>query len=143
MDNDINKKIGNLIREKRKENNYSLEDIQLMLKKDFDIELDASNISRYESGTVKNMNPKFLRALCKVNNMDYIKIFQELGYLDNQIDPRIAKLSKREKNQYENFMSDATLFFNDEKISEEDKQKLFDSLQEVFFRAKFLNKRKK
>ena len=139
----MNKKIGNLIREKRKENNYSLEDIQLMLKKDFDIELDASNISRYESGTVKNMNPKFLRALCKVNNIDYIKIFQELGYLDNKIDPRIAKLNKREKNQYENFMSDATLFFNDEKISEEDKQKLFDSLQEVFFRAKFLNKRKK
>ena len=144
MTEDLNKKIGNLLREKRKENGYSLEDVQLMLKKDLDIELDVSNISRYEAGTVKNMNPKFLRGLCKVNKLDYVKIFKELGYLDkDETDPRMANLTKREIKQYEDFMSEATLFFNDEKITEEDKQKLFNSLQDVFYRAKYLNKRKK
>ena len=98
MNNELNKKIGSIIKEKRKENNYSLDDIQLMLKNDYNIDLDASNISRYENGTVKNMNPKFLRALCKVNGIDYVSIFLQLGYLDNEVDPRIKKLNIREKD---------------------------------------------
>ena len=39
---DKNKEIGNLLREKRKELGYSLEDVKILLKKDFDIELDNS-----------------------------------------------------------------------------------------------------
>lgn len=53
-----------------------------------------------------------------------------------------AKLSKKERIQKEDFMNQATLLFNDESISEEDKQKMFDSLQEVFVMAKILNKKK-
>ncbi|MGL5122809.1 MAG: helix-turn-helix domain-containing protein, partial [Fusobacteriaceae bacterium] len=52
-------------------------------------------------------------------------------------------LNKREKLQYDDFMSSATLMFNDESISDEDKEKLFRSLQEVFFETKLLNKKKK
>ena len=53
------------------------------------------------------------------------------------------KLNKREKVQYDEFMNQATLMFNDESISEEDKEKLFRSLQEVFFETKIANKNKK
>ncbi|MGL6064219.1 MAG: helix-turn-helix domain-containing protein [Fusobacteriaceae bacterium] len=52
-------------------------------------------------------------------------------------------LNKREKLQYDDFMSSATLMFNDESISDEDKEKLFRSLQELFFETKLLNKKKK
>ena len=52
------------------------------------------------------------------------------------------KLNKREQTQYDEFMGQATLMFNDETISEEDKEKLFKSLQELFFETKFENKKK-
>lgn len=56
---------------------------------------------------------------------------------------RIENLTKRERLQYDDFMNDAVLYFQDERVSEEDKQKLFDSLQEAFFAIKLANKRKK
>lgn len=80
-----NKIIGKILKEKRKENGYSLEDISYILKNRYKVELDNSNISRYEAGTVKNMNPIYLKALCKANNIDYIKIFKELDFLDENI----------------------------------------------------------
>ena len=52
------------------------------------------------------------------------------------------KLNKREQIQYDEFMGQAKLMFNDETISEEDKEKLFKSLQELFFETKFENKKK-
>lgn len=52
-------------------------------------------------------------------------------------------LTKREKIQKDEFMNQATLMFNDDKISEEDKEKIFMALNQAFFTAKELNKRKK
>lgn len=138
---DKNKEIGNLLREKRKELGYSLEDVKILLKKDFDIDLDNSNISRYENGTVKNMNAAFLRALCKVNKIDYIPIFKELGYVDPE-DDRILSMNTKDKNQYDRTMDEAALFFNDENISEENKQKLLMAMNELFFMSKQINKEK-
>ena len=57
-------------------------------------------------------------------------------------DPRVEKLNKREKNQYDKTMSEAALFFNDENISEEDKQKLLLAMNEMFFMSKQINKEK-
>ena len=57
-------------------------------------------------------------------------------------DPRVEKLNKREKNQYDKTMSEAALFFNDENISEEDKQKLLLAMNEMFFMSKQINKDK-
>ena len=39
-------------------------------------------------------------------------------------------------------MNEATLFFNDENISEEDKQKLLLAMNELFFMSKQINKEK-
>lgn len=58
-------------------------------------------------------------------------------------DPRIEKLNKRERIQYENFINDAILYFQDENIKFEDKEKFFNSLQDAFFEIKIANKRKK
>ncbi|CAK7070966.1 helix-turn-helix transcriptional regulator [Fusobacterium varium] len=55
---------------------------------------------------------------------------------------KVEKLNKRERIQYEDFMNDAILYFQDERVSEEDKQKLFNSLQEAFFTIKIANKKK-
>lgn len=49
--------------------------------------------------------------------------------------------SKKTLKQYDDFISEASLFFNDEKISEEDKKKLVDSLNEIFYDAKLRSKR--
>ena len=57
-------------------------------------------------------------------------------------DPRIESLNKREKNQYDRTMDEAALFFNDENISEEDKQKLLMAMNELFFMSKQINKKK-
>ena len=40
-------------------------------------------------------------------------------------------------------MNEATMYFTDSKISEEDKKKVLDALTEVYFEAKQMNKRKK
>lgn len=136
-----NKEIGKILKENRKKLGYSLEDVKILLKKDFNIDLDTSNISRYENGTVKNMNAAFLRALCKVNKVDYISIFKDLGYVDPE-DDRIFTLKRREKNQYERTMNEASLFFNDENIKEEDKEKLLLAMNELFFMSKEINRQK-
>ena len=57
-------------------------------------------------------------------------------------DPRVENLNKREKNQYERTMDEAALFFNDENVSEEDKQKLLMAMNELFFMSKQINKEK-
>ena len=56
---------------------------------------------------------------------------------------KVNLLNKREKLQYDELMKQNTMFFNDENISEEDKAKLLEAMQEAFFTVKLLNKRKK
>lgn len=58
-------------------------------------------------------------------------------------DPRAKNLNSREKKQYDSFMEDTVMYFNDETISFEDKEKFFNSLQDAFFEIKIANKRKK
>ena len=58
-------------------------------------------------------------------------------------DPRVEKLNKRERLQYEDFINDAVLYFQDENIKFEDIEKFFNSLQDAFFEIKIANKRKK
>ncbi len=56
---------------------------------------------------------------------------------------KVNLLNKREKLQYDELMKQNVMFFNDENISEEDKAKLLEAMQEAFFTVKLLNKRKK
>ena len=77
--------------------------------------------------------------------LDYIKTScenKDLKEKFSQIDPRVEKLNKREFNQYEKAMNEASLFFNDETTSEEDKQKLMLAISEMFFMSKEINRKK-
>ncbi len=60
----------------------------------------------------------------------------------SQIDERVLELDKRSFNQYEKTMNEASLFFQDENVSDEDKQKLMMAINEMFFRSKEINKKK-
>ena len=83
------------------------------------------------------------KQLCEIYNLDKIEIFNLAGAnLDNEADSRISKLNKKEKRQLDDFLGEAGYFFNDESIDDEDKQKFLIALQEMFFRAKLLNKKK-
>lgn len=53
------------------------------------------------------------------------------------------KLTKRERMQLDEILNSANFYYNDKNVSEEDKKKLHDTLQEIFFDAKAKNKRKK
>lgn len=55
---------------------------------------------------------------------------------------RISRLNKRERVQLDEVMNSAAYFFNDNNVSDEDKKRLYNSLQELFFDAKMKNKRK-
>lgn len=57
-------------------------------------------------------------------------------------DPRVLSLNKRELSQYEKTMEEASLFFNDETVSEEDKQKMVLAISQLFFESKEINKDK-
>ena len=70
------------------------------------------------------------------------KIQKKLISLDKKMDPRISTLNTRELNQYEATLSQASSFFGDKRVSEEDKKKLLDAMTEMFFIGKAKNKQK-
>lgn len=57
-------------------------------------------------------------------------------------DPRVLGLNKRELSQFEKTIEEASLFFNDETVSEEDKQKMVLAISQLFFESKEMNKDK-
>ncbi len=91
--------------------------------------------------TVKTLG-KLAMAL-KLTNEEKNKLDSAfLGRNITEIDPRILELNKRELSQYEKTMEEASLFFNDETVSEEDKQKMVLAISKLFFESKEMNKDK-
>lgn len=103
--------------------------------------INKSTISQYLSGKYEPKRNR-IDLFAKILNVDSVWL---TGYdvPMERSNSNIEALSKKERLQYEDFMSEATLFFNDETIAQEDKEKLIASLQEVFFTAKLLNKNNK
>lgn len=102
--------------------------------------LGKGTIGDIERG-VKGSKPDTLEKIVKALNLNQ----EEREELFSCLIPEDLgiKLTKREKIQKDDFMNQATMMFNDENISAEDKQKMFDSLQEVFVLAKMQNKKKR
>jgi transcriptional regulator len=83
-----------------------------------------------------------------------IKEYEEFRRLPEKFQKRLLLLEKgllsqykaldtRGKNQFEKVIEESSLMFNDETISEEDKEKVLMAIQSAFFDAKQRNKRKK
>ena len=65
-----------------------------------------------------------------------------LGRKITEVDPRVLTLNKRELSQFEKTMEEASLFFNDETVSEADKEKMVLAISKLFFESKEINKDK-
>ncbi len=55
-----------------------------------------------------------------------------MGWEDDDGNLNVETLPKKEKLNYQEFMEQSKFFFNDENVSEEDKELFFKSLQEIF-----------
>ena len=116
--------------------------------------LKLSEISGVANGTIgdiergkSNGSKKSLEKISKALNLtSEEKDMLYTAYLGRQVssnqDKRILSLNKRELSQYEKTMEEASLFFNDETVSEEDKQKMVMAINELFFESKQMNKEK-
>lgn len=107
--------------------------------------LGNGTIGDIESGRSKGSR-KSLNKIAEALNLTS----EERGRLDSaflgrevtgSLDSRVNSLGKRERLQLEELLQENAMFFSDDKISDEDKEKFFDSLQEVFFTIKLANKK--
>lgn len=67
------------------------------------------------------------------------------GYIlgTDETDAQIQMLPIRERLQLEELMQQNAMFFNDETVSDEDKEKFFSALQEAFFEVKFIKQQER
>ncbi len=135
--------LGELLKNQRERRNLTLRQVENKLKSK-NINYSHTSIKRLENGEHEKVPIKVLSALAEIFNLDKIELFNLAGAsLDNTNDDRVFQLNKKEKVQLDEVMSSADYFFNDKNVSDEDKKKLYDSLQELYFDAKMKNKRKK
>lgn len=81
-DSEINK-LSVLMKQQRQEKGYTLEQTRLKLEKN-GLSVARSDIQRIEDGDRKIPNPILINALCKLYNIDTVKVFQKIGYLDKK-----------------------------------------------------------
>lgn len=118
--------------------------------------LKKATISHYVNGR-RNPSKEFIESFLKKFKLtkeekENFLLVAELGKTDvlkDEIakynitnDERVGKLTRREKLQYKDLIDGSRFYFNDENISEEDKDKLMASLNEAYFEAKKINKEK-
>lgn len=105
--------------------------------------INKSTISQYIQGVYQPKRAR-IELFAKILNVNEAWLIgYDVPMERNQQDDRFLSLNSKGKKQYENFLNEATMYFNDEKISLEDKEKIFQSLQDVFFEVKLLNKKNK
>ena len=103
-----------------------------------------ATLSRYENSK-RIPNIEFVEELAKIFDVsvDYL-----LGRTDvrNPFIPddytQKYKVTKRDLLQYEDFIKHAGAFFMNDEVAEEDKEKLFKDISELFWKAKEINKEK-
>ena len=135
--------LGELLKNQRERRNLTLRQVENKLKSK-NINYSHTSIKRLENGEHEKVPIKVLSALAEIFNLDKIELFNLAGAsLDKTNDDRFFRLNKKEKVQLDEVMSSADYFFNDKNVSDEDKKKLYDSLQELYFDAKMKKKRKK
>lgn len=104
--------------------------------------INKSTISQYIQGVYQPKRAR-IELFAKILNVNEAWLIgYDVPMERNKQDDRFLSLNSKGRKQYENFLNEATMYFNDEKISLEDKEKIFQSLQDVFFEVKFLNKKK-
>ena len=135
-------KLGELLKNEREKRGWTLRQTENKLKSK-NIEYSHTSIKRLENGENEKIPIKVLSALSDFFSLNKIEVFNLAGASLNVEDEKIERLTKRERMQLNEILNSANFYYNDKNVSEEDKKKLHDTLQEIFFDAKAKNKRKK
>lgn len=135
-------KLGELLKNEREKRGWTLRQTENKLKSK-NIEYSHTSIKRLENGENEKIPIKVLSALSDFFSLNKIDVFNLAGASLNVEDEKIERLTKRERMQLNEILNSANFYYNDKNVSEEDKKKLHDTLQEIFFDAKAKNKRKK
>lgn len=137
--------VGERIKQLRKQNNLTLR--ELSQKAD----ISVSFLSDIENGRSKPSLEK-LKYISEALGTTISYLLGEtsnLGSFSDIRDPYIPeeyaknhKVKKRDLIQYEEFINQAGIFFMNDEVAEEDKEKLFKDISELFWKAKEINKEK-
>lgn len=103
------KKLGMLLQNKRKNLDFTLDDVREKLE-ELGQNVNTSDILRIERGERKTPNAILLKNLCRIYNIDVVRLFQEIGYLD---------IDKKEKKKIRIYTELATAFITPERYIEE------------------------
>ena len=107
-------------------------------------------IGDIERGKIKKSSIKTLEKIAKALKLDEeereelfsVLVPKDIGVKILQ-NPLYKNLDGRGRKQFEDIVEQSALMFNDESISQEDKEKVLMAIQDAFFDAKQKNKKKK
>ncbi len=133
-----------ILKQLRLEKNLSMDDLCEKLNNSYNLKITKSMISRWENGQA-SPNNTYLSAYAKFFNIDlnYLVGLTDIRRPLEFINPDLEKLNKRETMQLKDLLHQNAMFFNDETVSDEDKEKFFSALQEAFFEVKFIKQQER
>ena len=133
-----------ILKELRLEKDLSMDELSERLNKTYSLKITKSMISRWENGQA-SPNNTYLSAYAKFFNIDlnYLVGLTDVRRPLDFINPDLENLNKRETLQLKELMHQNAMFFNDESVSDEDKEKFFSALQEAFFEVKFIKQQER
>ena len=133
-----------ILKQLRFEKNLSMDELCEKLNNNYNLKITKSMISRWENGQA-SPNNTYLSAYAKFFNIDlnYLVGLTDIRRPLEFINPDLEKLNKRETMQLKDLLHQNAMFFNDETVSDEDKEKFFSALQEAFFEVKFIKQQER
>lgn len=131
-----NMNVGERIKQLRKEKNLTLR--ELAEKADISI----SFLSDIENGR-SNPSLERLKAIAEAldTTVSYLLGENSTAFIPDDYAKK-HKVTKKDLLQYEDFIKNAGAFFMNDEVAEEDKEKLFKDISELFWKAKEINKEK-
>ncbi|CAM2952577.1 helix-turn-helix transcriptional regulator [Hathewaya histolytica] len=99
--------------------------------------ISVSFISDIENGR-RNPSIENLQKICNALSVDISYFFDDV----NRNCSEEHKINKNENAQYNEFIKSAGEFFMNDGVAEEDKEKIFKDITELFWKSKEINKKK-
>ena len=133
-----------ILKQLRLEKNLSMDELCEKLNNSYNLKITKSMISRWENGQA-SPNNSYLSAYAKFFNIDlnYLVGLTDIRRPLEFINPDLEKLNKRETMQLKDLLHQNAMFFNDETVSDEDKEKFLSALQEAFYEVKFIKQQER
>jgi transcriptional regulator with XRE-family HTH domain len=103
-----------------------------------------ATVNRYEKG-IRNPDPEMLKTIADVLDVSIDYLLGKTDIPNTHVPENFSEkhgVAKHNLMQYEDFVEQINAFFMDEKVAEEDKEKLFREISELFWKAKEISKRR-